>query len=175
MLSALLTHALVTPLTQIFRQHTTATQLSIQGILTSNGPHFIKDREPAECFRTGLNQNTGSVLSVVAAAVPKPAETDDLGPHDVGSVHPFIYMPLRALCSPQIRFFVELTKDVWPNRQFVVVGRHLGPANLAEGSEYSPLCFLLVFSLAWSLLCSPEPIPNQFSRPEKSNSNHVNN
>ena len=86
---------------------------------------------------------TGTRTGVVTVAIPKPTETDDLGPHDMGSVHPVIHMSLRAFFNPRISLFVKFTQDVCgPIRQFVVEDEHLGPTSLAEGSEYSALCFL---------------------------------
>ena len=74
--------------------------------------HIFESRDPTRCFCKGLDHNTGSALPIIAAAIPKPAEPDDLRPHDMGVVHPFIFKTLHACCSPQISFFVVLTKDM---------------------------------------------------------------
>ena len=87
MYCTLLAHAFVSPLTQVIRQHTTSLQLSIQGVLTQNRPAFLVGGEPAQYFRASHDHYTGPTIAVVTTSTPKPTETADLGPHDMGSVH----------------------------------------------------------------------------------------
>ena len=86
-------------------------QLSIQGVLTRNWPTFLADGEPAQYFRASHNHHADPTIAVVTTAISKPTETNDLGPHNMGSVHPFFHPSLRGFFSPRISFFV-FTKDV---------------------------------------------------------------
>ena len=69
-------------------------------------PTFLVDREPAECFGARLNQNIGSTFSVILVAIPIPRETDDLGPHDMGSVHPSSTCPFAPFAGDKSVFLL---------------------------------------------------------------------
>ena len=81
-------------------------------VLTRNRRAFLIDREPAQYFRASHKHDTDSTIAIVTTDIPEPIETNDLGPHNMGSVHPFFHLSLPALLSPRISFFIVFMKDV---------------------------------------------------------------
>ena len=99
----------------------------------------LVDKEPAQYFRKSHNHFSDPTFTAVAT---------DLGPHDMGSVHPFIFATVHAFLQPtdQLHYCVH-ERYASPNRQPVVVSGLLGPTIPAEGSE-SLARYILSFS-AW--------------------------
>ena len=58
-------------------------------------------------------------FTVVTSAIPKSAETDDLGPHDMGSVHPLSTCPFAPFHPTDHLLYCVQDRCVWPIRQFV--------------------------------------------------------
>ena len=55
----------------------------------------------------------GPALHIIATAIPESTEASDLRPHDMGSIHRFVFATHHAFGSPHISFFVVFTKDMW--------------------------------------------------------------
>ena len=117
----LLAHTLVNPVTHVIHQHTTPPSSASRELMPGTGPHLAA-RRPAKKIRTSHNENAGSTFAVVAAAIPEPTKSSDLGPRNLGSVHPFFHPPLRALFPPtnQVLYCVH-ERHEWPSRQSAVV------------------------------------------------------
>ena len=59
---SLLIHALVDPGTQVFQQHTTATQFSVQGMMSRHWPTIFAQRDQTKCFSEGLDHDTRATV-----------------------------------------------------------------------------------------------------------------